>query len=160
VTFLATPRSFAAAAIVSVVLVSYVLLPGTGPWARNVAVGAWRVYQHRNASPDARATVLLGDDYLLIARAARSTPADSRILIPSGAEHGPLANKVWCLYYLYPRRVLQERDLHGLAALGADYVLVHHGWGLELAGVSPMLITGREAGIFDLRTGRSVGTPQ
>jgi hypothetical protein len=132
---LLSPRAWLVALFLLLFLLLYAWLPGTGPWFANVVRGVGLVYANREVSDDVRGKVLMGEAFSLVREAERTTPAGSRILIPSGSDYDPLSNRVWASYYLYPRRVLQERDLAGRRLEdAADYVLIYRGWYLTEAG--------------------------
>lgn len=132
-------------------LALYAAAPGPRWYVVNVAHVMRDIYEHRNASPDARGATVHGPAWSLIQMARRQTPPDARILIPSGADHGTLGSKLWCAYYLYPRHLLQEKDLGGDVRGRADYILVDRGWGLTLAGVPADSVHGDESGLMVVR---------
>lgn len=113
------------AAIVLILAALYAAAPGTGPWCRSLVESARLLYTNRNASSEARATALLGDAYRLVSQVARQTPPGARIIIPTGPEADPVSNRIWCAYYLYPRRLLRRADLMGPVSAGADYEIVY-----------------------------------
>lgn len=109
--------------VVLALVALYALLPGTGPWCRSLVESARILYTNRNSPREARSTALLGDAYRLISQVARQTPATARIIIPTGPEADPVSNRIWCAYYLYPRRLLRRADLTDPA--GADFEIVY-----------------------------------
>lgn len=144
------PRQLAAVSVGLVVIALWVRLPWAWPSYRNIAGVTRDIYVHRNASEAARLETLHGMDWKLLNTARETTPTTARILIPSDPKHGPLASRLWCLYYLYPRTLLYERELTGPLGDQVDYILVDRGWGLALAGFPPDSIRGTETGILEV----------
>jgi len=134
----------------------YVLGPGTARWCRNLATNVHSMVMNRRLDREQRTAGALGEPYRLIRFAREVTPRDARILIPSGAAHFPLSSRTWCLYYLYPRHLLQIEEIHGPLAGQADYVLVHDRWGIELSGQPPDSVRTLTSGVLRVRTSSAV----
>jgi hypothetical protein len=128
-------------------LALYSLAPGTGPWARSVLASAGQMYRYRNTGPESRALSLLGEPWRLVDEARRMTPPDARILIPDGPGADPVSNRVWCAYYLHPRRLLRAGEIEGPLAGAVDWVLVYRGHNLERLGVPADSIRGVESAV-------------
>ncbi|MDZ4805076.1 MAG: hypothetical protein SGI90_09470 [Candidatus Eisenbacteria bacterium] len=140
-----------AAGVVLILLTAYALNPATGSWARSVVASARQMYRHRNSLRDTRAQSLLGEPWRLIDEVRRSTPPDARILIPEGKGADPLSNRIWCSYYLHPRRLVRPSEITGDGRPVVDFVLVYRGHNLERLGVPADSIAGTESRLVDLR---------
>lgn len=134
-----------------VAVVLWVRLPWAWPSYRNMANALRDIYEHRNASLAARYETLHGATWRLLESTRARTPPSARILIPSDPIHGPLASRLWSTYYLYPRRLVYERELTGPLENQVDYILVDRGWGMALAGFPPDSIKGTETGLLEVR---------
>lgn len=138
-------------AAVGAALAVYAFAPGTGPWARSVVASAGQMYRYRNSGEESRALSLLGEPWRLMDQARRTTSSDARILIPDGADADPVSNRVWCAYYLHPRRLVRAAEIEGPLAGAVDWVLVYRGHNLERLGTPADSIRGTESGIVDVR---------
>ena len=148
---LATRRGWLALLAVAAGLTAYGLAPGLRWHILNMRNCMRDIYDHRNSTLESRARTIHGTAWQLMQLAREQTPPTARILLPSGAEHSPLSNRLWCAYYLYPRHLLQEKDLRGPLKEQADFVLVDKGWGLKLAGFPADSIRGDESGVLEAR---------
>lgn len=137
--------------LVVVLLGAYAAGPGTGPWVASVGQSAAQLYRFRNAGPDSRAMSLLGEPWRLVDDARAMTPPDARILIPEGRDADPVSNRIWCAYYLYPRRLVRFSEINGPLRESVDVVLVYRGHNLEHLGVPADSIRGTETAVVDLR---------
>jgi hypothetical protein len=129
-----TPRGWLLALGLGGMAALYALGPGTGQWCRALVTNSRSMILNRHLDREQRTEGALGEPYRLVRLARDMTPQDARILIPSGLEHSPLSSRTWCLYYLYPRHLLQIEEIRGPVAGQADYILVHRRWGIELSG--------------------------
>lgn len=143
-------RSRRTGLVVLALLVFWAVAPGTGPWLRSVGESAAQLYRYRNSGRESRAASLLGDAWLLVDQAARTTPVTARILIPEGAEFDPVSNRTWCAYYLHPRTLLQPSDIVGAPADAADWLLAYRGSARGLPGLPPGLLGDAGTGLVPL----------
>lgn len=132
-------------------LALYAAAPGPRWYVVNVYHVMRDIYEHRNASLTARAETVHGHAWRMMQLVREKTPTTARIVIPTGLEHGTLGSTLWCAYYLYPRHLLQEKDLAQGLAGHADYILVDKGWGLALAGAPADSVRGDESGLLEVR---------
>lgn len=143
-------RAWLVAAGLLLLLTGYGQLPGVRFWRRNLVEFLLYFRDTRRLDVTSRGAPYLGDAWRLARLAAERTPPDARILIPTGPEHEPISNLYWSLYYLYPRRLVTLKETGPAVAGRADFVLVHDGWGRELAGQPPDSVAGIRNGVLEI----------
>ena len=132
-------RSWVGAMLTLAALVSFPLLPTYAARWHSCWIQARMLPDRIQLSAEGARAALLGEPFLLMARARSAMPEDAVILIPEDPDDLPLSSLLWCAYYLYPRVLVQPSTLRNHPEISADYVIFtpsFSGDHAEVAGLS------------------------
>jgi len=107
---------------------------------------------HPTASPEAKLTFKLGDDYRYMSFVREHTPPEAVILMfPPHPAWPRLSNRNWCQGMLYPRRLV----LSGEPAIESVSHVMILGGGTpagDLQGSPAISVAGADYGLFDVNS--------
>jgi hypothetical protein len=115
------------------------------------------IKKYSRLSLDERIEAKVGFDYSIIRIIKDGTPSNAVILMPpiavcsdirtrqkaSKLNGGGIQNRIWCDYYLFPRKVVYY-DSSNASPINAQYLAVLGGWGYKEFGINPSNRSGFE----------------